>query len=147
MELLLVLAVMSVLFIMTAPAMNTIRGQAALRAARQQFSASLSAARSSAVQKARWATFSVRESTVRVSVRTGVQGTPHLVVAPLDLLSSVGVQVRPLTDTPDSLLFNSRGLLAPTPAHTLRYQLLRHGVADTLCLSPGGIVLPRGCSL
>jgi len=144
---LLVLSVLSVLVLMTIPAMQTLRRQAALRSAREQLTAALSAARSSAVQKARWGTFSLRASTLRVAVRSGLEDTPHLVVAPLDLDASLAVQVRPLEDTPDSLLFNARGLLAPTPAHTLRFQLLREGVADTLCLSPGGIVLPRGCAL
>ena len=78
---------------------------------------------------------------------SGLAGTSVKVLGPVDLLGSVGVSLTPIGGAPTTIAYNARGLLTPTPAGMLRYKLVAGTRADTLCVSPAGIILKKGCTL
>ena len=146
-ELLLVMVIMGVVFALVVPRMTVVRDRTALRAAKQQFTAAVSATRAAATQKGKNATMTMVGSTIGVRVRSGLAGTLTRVLCPLRLDQTLGVTLTPIGGAPNVIEYDTRGLLAPVPDGILRYQLSREGLADTVCISRAGLIRPKGCAL
>lgn len=149
-ELLLVVATLGIMFAMVAPRVTTIREDSTLRAGRQQLSAAFSAARAAALQKGRPSALVINGNEVTVRVRSGLNNSNVRVFGPLRFDVSLGVTLERLGGAPDSIAYNSRGMMSNVIAsgdQTLRYRLRYGTKADTLCISGAGLILPKGCSL
>lgn len=146
-EVLLVVGVAAIMFAMVVPRMTTIKTSSSMRAARQELTAAFSAARASALQKGKISTLTITGSTARVSVLSGLNSTAVSVFGPIQLDTDFGVVLTPLSSSPLTLSFDARGMLTPTPAAVLKYQLTMASSSDTLCISPAGIIMPKGCQL
>ena len=146
-ELMLVVATLAVVFTMVVPRMTIMRDGTALRAGRQQLSAAFAAARAAALQKVKPSTLTLTGNKASVTVLSGLSSTSVKVMGPIDLLNSVGVTLTPIGGAPTTVSYNARGLLTPIPAEVLKYRLSAGGRADTLCITPAGIILKKGCTL
>lgn len=146
-ETLLVMGVAAILFALAVPQIARIKTSTTLRAGHQQLSAAFSAARSASLQKGKTSTLTLDGSTARVSVMSGLNATSVNVFGPVRLDGDLGITLTPIAGAPTSLQFDARGMLSPTPASVLKYQLSTSAGADTLCISPAGVILPVGCQL
>lgn len=146
-EVLLVVGVAAIMFAMVIPRMTTIQTSSSLRAARQELTAAFAAARAAALQKGKTSTLTIDGASARVSVLSGLNGNVVNVFGPIKLDTEFGVGLTALSGSPVTLNFDARGMLTPTPASTLRYRLNIASSSDTLCISPAGIILPKGCQL
>lgn len=146
-EVLLVVGVAAIMFAMVVPRMTTIKNSASMRAARQELSAAFAAARAAALQKGKTSTLTIDGSSARVTVLSGLNGAVVSVFGPIMLDTEFGVALTPLSSAPVSINFDARGQLTPTPASVLKYKLSMASSSDTLCISPAGIIMPKGCQL
>lgn len=146
-EVLLVLGVSAIMFALAIPQMTTIKSSTTLRAGRQQLTAAFAAARAAALQKGKMATLTMVGSTARVSVMSGLDATSVNVFGPVRLDAEFGITLTPVASAPMTVTFDSRGLLTPTPGTVLRYRMAYGSVSDTLCISPAGVIMPKGCQL
>jgi len=146
-EVLLVVGVAAIMFAMVVPRMTTLTTATSLRAARQELSAAFAAARAAALQKGKTSTLTISGSSARVSVLSGLNGTVVSVFGPIKLDTEFGVALTALSSSPVTLNFDARGQLTPTPASVLKYKLSIASSSDTLCISPAGIIMPKGCQL
>ncbi len=148
-EVLLVVGVAAIMFAMVVPRMTTLTTSSSLRAARQQLSAAFAAARAAALQKGKTSTLTISGSSARVTVLSGLNGTVVSVFGPIKLDTEFGVTLTALSSSPVTLNFDARGQLTPTPAAALvyKYKLSIASASDTLCISPAGIIMPKGCQL
>lgn len=146
-EVLLVVGVAAIMFAMVVPRMTTIKTSSSMRAARQELSAAFAAARAAALQKGKTSTLIIDGSSARVTVLSGLNGTVVSVFGPIKLDTEFGVVLTPLSSSPVSINFDARGQLTPTPASVLKYKLSMASSSDTLCISPAGIIMPKGCQL
>jgi type II secretory pathway pseudopilin PulG len=146
-ELIMVVVIMAVTFAMVIPRMTTIKNSSELRAGRQQLTAAFAAARSAALQKGKTATLTITGSVINVSVLSGISFTSTSVLGPIRLDKSLGLTLSAIGSSPTTLVYNARGLLNPTPAAVLKYQISNGTTADTLCISTAGLILPKGCTL
>jgi len=146
-EVLLVVGVAAIMFAMVVPRMTTIKTSTSLRAARQELTAAFAAARAAALQKGKTSTLTIDGSSARVSVQSGLNGTVVSVFGPIKLDTEFGVDLTALAGSPVTLNFDARGMLTPTPASNLKYKLSMASSSDTLCISPAGIIMPKGCQL
>ncbi|MEY4857480.1 MAG: hypothetical protein RL409_2491 [Gemmatimonadota bacterium] len=146
-EVLLVVGVAAIMSAMVVPRMTTIKASSSMRAARQQLTAVFAAARAAALQKGKISTLTLDGSSARVSVQSGLNGTVVNVFGPIKLDTEFGVSLTALSDSPITINFDARGMLTPTPASNLKYQLSTAAASDTLCISPAGIIMPKGCQL
>ncbi len=146
-ELLLVVGVAAIMFAMVVPRMTTIKTSSSLRAGRQELTAAFAAARAAALQKGKTSTLTISGSNTQVSVMSGLNGTAVNVFGPIKLDTEFGISLTPLSSSPVTLNFDARGMLTPTPVAILKYRLSIASSSDTLCISPAGIILPKGCQL
>ena len=144
------LLVVTVLGIMTATAVPRIKEMSArssLRAARQELTAAFAAARTAAFQKGKTATLTLASNTANVTVLSGLVGSSIQVFGPIKLDKALSVTLTPLSGAPTTVLFDSRGLVTPTPLGAVtKYKLAYKTYADTLCITGAGIILPRNCT-
>ena len=146
-ETLLVMGVAAIMFAIVVPRMTTLTSSTSMRAARQELAAAFAAARGAALQKGKTSTLTITGSSARVSVLSGLNGTVVSVFGPIKLDTEFGVSLTPLASSPVTLSFDARGQLTPTPASVLMYKLSTASSSDTLCISPAGIIMPKGCQL
>ena len=146
-EVLLVVGVAAIMFAMVVPRFETISTSSSMRAARQELIAVFAAARAAALQKGKISTLTLNGSSASVSVQSGLNGTVVNVLGPVKLDTEFGVALTALSGSPATLNFDARGMLTPTPASNLKYRLSTASSSDTLCISPAGIIMPKGCQL
>ena len=92
-------------------------------------------------------TLTIDGSSARVSVQSGLNGNVVSVFGPIKLDTEFGITLTPLVSSPLTLNFDARGMLTPTPVANLKYKLSIASSSDTLCISPAGIIMPKGCQL
>lgn len=146
-ELLIVVAIAGTLFALAVPKIAGARDGAAKRAARQELSAAFAATRAAALQKGKTATLTLTSTSATVAVLSGMAATSTTVYGPIRFNTTLNATIEAMGGSPTSISYNARGLLTPTPAGTLRYKVTVGTQRDTVCLSPAGIILPKGCSL
>lgn len=145
-QLLVVIALMGAIMLRVAPRISELKQRASLRAARQELIAALSAAQESAMQKGKTATFAISSNTISVTALSGLTGNTVNVLGPIRF-ADFGATIAPLSPAPSSLTFDARGLVSPATTQTNSYVLTASGGADTVCVTGGGLVLPKGCVL
>jgi prepilin-type N-terminal cleavage/methylation domain-containing protein len=146
-ELLIVVAVAAIVFMLAVPKIAVTRDGAGRRAARSQLVAAFAATRSAALQKGKQASLALTPSTAKVTVLTGLAGTEFTAWGPIEFTSTLGAKIEALDGAATTISYNARGMLTPTPAGTLKYELTVGAMKDTVCISTAGIIMPKGCKL
>ena len=139
-EMMVVVAMISIMVAIATPRIRTLRDRSNLRAARDEVATALAVARSAAVQKGITATFIARHDSVRVALAAGL-GQVILPSRPLDKL--YGVELRP-ADADTAMTFDSRGFVPDRTGQT-KYYLTVATLKDSVCVSRLGIVTKMGC--
>jgi Tfp pilus assembly protein FimT len=146
-ETLVVVSLLGLMYVLVGPRLSAIREQSALRASRQELSSAFAAARAAALQKGKTATLTMTSVSASVSVLSGLTGNPVQIYGPLKFDKELNATLSALNGAAMAVSFNARGLLSPMPAGISRYRLSSGTRADTICISPAGIILPRDCQL
>lgn len=142
-----VVAIAAAVFALAVPKIGDARDGASRRAARQELSAAFAATRAAAMQKGKTATLTLTSNSASVAVLSGMAGTSVTVWGPIRFNTSLNATIEPLNGATTSIAYNARGMLTPTPVSTLKYRVTVGTKRDTLCISPAGIILPKGCQL
>jgi prepilin-type N-terminal cleavage/methylation domain-containing protein len=146
-ELLIVVVIAAALFAIAVPKIGAARDGASRRAARQELSAAFAATRAAALQKGKTATLTLTSTSATVAVQSGLAGNAVTVWGPIRFDKSLSATIEALNGAPTSVSYNARGLLTPTPVGTQKYRVTVGALRDTVCISPAGIILPKGCQL
>ncbi len=146
-ELMIVLAVSAIMVGFAIPNVFMSRDSSARRAARQELAAAFAATRAAALQKGKLATLTLTSNSATVSVMSGMAGSAVVVLGPVRFNTSLMALIDPLDGAPSTIQYNARGMMTPTPVSTQRYQVTVGMLKDTVCISPAGIILPKGCAL
>lgn len=145
-QLLVVIALMGAIMWRVAPTIASLKQRSALRAARMELVAAFAAAQEAAMQKGKTATLTMAGNVITVTALSGLTGNTVTVLGPIRM-AEFGASVAPLSPAPSSLSFDARGLVTPATTATSSYVVTVSGGADTVCVSGGGLVLPKGCVL
>lgn len=145
-ELLLVIVLLGAIMFRVVPTVRDLKDRSALRAARMELVAAFAAAQEAALQKGKVATLTMAGSVVTVTALSGLTGNTVPILGPIRF-SEFGATLTPLASAPSVVSFDARGLITPATTTTRSYLLALPGRADTVCISGGGLVLPKGCAL
>ncbi|MBL0938680.1 MAG: type II secretion system protein [Gemmatimonadaceae bacterium] len=146
-ELVVTIMLVALVALLAIPPIQMLKERTALQAARRQLMAGFDAARAAAMQKGKVSTVSLRSSRLNVTALSGLTGNTVRILGPLDFSISFGATVTPIGGSPDSIVYDARGLSTPIGTGTRRYRLAVGGRADTICVSAAGLVLNRQCVL
>ena len=146
-ELLIVIAILSVVYLRLVPIISEIKARSALRATRQELVAAFGAARAAALQKGRVATLALTSTGVSVSVLNASSGTASTIFGPIAFNSQFGTVLNALSNAPTAVAFDPRGLVTPALTTVSKYRISLGSWADTVCISGSGMLLRRGCRL
>jgi prepilin-type N-terminal cleavage/methylation domain-containing protein len=149
-ELMLVTFVAGVVMMFSVTPLMRARDRQAVRAARQQISATVAAARAAALQRGRTGRFTVRGDTVTALVDTAGPGMPvsgtFVVLAPHALDTEFGVRVTLRTSADAVIAYDARGLANPRLSGRIARLIVTKGTAkDSVCFSTLGQILRNGC--
>jgi len=145
-EVLLVIAIIGITLTFASPRIGEIRARSSLRAARQVLSSAFAAARASALQKGKTSTLTLTSTSASVSVLSGLSGNAVTILGPLRFDKDLGSSLTAVSGGM-TVSFDARGLVTPMPATISKYRLANGIYADTVCISPAGIILPKTCAL
>ncbi|HUF65468.1 MAG TPA: GspH/FimT family pseudopilin [Gemmatimonadaceae bacterium] len=134
-ELLAALAFMSILLVIGAPKLLTLRDRGAVRSAKQQVSGYLAAARATAMREGTAASFHASGDTVWVSAENTAGGTA-IVGSAIPLSSEFAVSLAAGANT---VRFNSRGFATNLAANQV-FRVTRAGFSDSICVSRLGTI-------
>lgn len=146
-EIFVVIAILAVIYVMIGPRIAELRSRSSLRAARQELSSAIAAARAAALQKGKTATLTLASNTATVTVLSGLAGGSVQILGPIRFDKTLNSTLTALSGAPTSIAFDARGLVSPVPTGISKYRLANGVYADTVCVSAAGIILPRGCTL
>ena len=146
-ELLIVIAILSVVYLRLLPIISEIKARTALRATRQELMSAFSAARSAALQKGRVATLTLTSTGASVSVLNASSGIAATIFGPISFNSQFGTVLNALSSAPTAVAFDPRGLVTPALTTVSKYRISIGSWADTVCISGSGMPLRRGCQL
>ena len=150
-EILTAVAVIAIGMTFGLPRLIDARASAELQAAKNRVIATIGAARAAAVQRSATSQFRVRRNTIAVTVsRDGANTAFDTVVAAADMEATFGV--RAAVTPKDSIAYSPRGAaLGSVGRHAQKIVLVRQGgtrqFQDSICVTPFGLVLPKGCRL
>lgn len=144
-ELLAVMAFVSVLAVFAAPRFTTLSERSALRSARQQVEAAIATARASAIQKGRQSTFYVMGN--RIGVRTVINdaGSTTNTLQPIALDSLYGITLSRAGGADTTIVFSPRGFASPRLTGVGRYRLTLGSRVDSTCVSVIGQIIGQRC--
>jgi type II secretory pathway pseudopilin PulG len=145
-EVLLVIAIIGITLTFASPRISEIRSRNSLRGARNVLSSAFAAARASALQKGKTSTLTLTATSASVSVLSGLNGNPVVILGPLRFDKDLGSSLSAVSGAM-TVSFDARGLVTPMPAGISKYRLANGIYADTVCISPAGIILSKTCSL
>jgi Tfp pilus assembly protein FimT len=146
-EIMVVVSVLGLMYLLVGPRISAVQEQNSLRAARQQLSSAFATARAAALQKGKTATLTMSPISASVSVLSGLTGNPVLIYGPLRFDKELNSTLSALNGAAMTVSFDARGLVTPIPVGISRYRLTSGTRADTICISPAGIILPSDCAL
>ena len=146
-ELLIVIAILSVVYLRLLPIISEIKARTALRATRQELMSAFSAARAAALQKGRVATLTLTSTGASVSVLNASSGIAATIFGPISFNSQFGTVLNTLSSAPTAVAFDPRGLVTPALTTVSKYRISIGSWADTVCISGSGMPLRRGCQL
>lgn len=143
-ELLIVLMIVGGLMFFALPKFSGLQERNQLAAARDEIAAALATARAAAVQKGRSATLRLSGNQIWVTVVTSANGATATVV-PMKSMKELYNVTLAATDT--AITYDMRGFATPRLASTGIFRIVGASRRDSLCITPAGQIMPRGCSL
>ena len=146
-EMLVVVSICGLTTALVAPNLATARDGAGRRAAHQVLEGAIAATRAAALQKGKTASLTIANNTATVTVLSGMASSSVTVMGPVRFTSAFNATIEVLNGSTTTIAYNARGLLTPTPAGPLIYRVNVGATRDTVCVSPAGVILSRGCSL
>ena len=137
-EILIVIAIMSIVLAMALPKMGNMNDRNQIRSAKDGIAARISAARASAIATGRTSTFYLAADTMRFTTGTGAaeanKGTT------INLYKQFGVTV---TSSAVTIPFDGRGMTSGSGQKVI---FTRGSLTDSLCISPIGLINRHGCA-
>lgn len=146
-EVLLVIAIIGITLTFASPRIAEIRARSSLRGSRQLLSSAFAAARAAALQKGKTSTLTLTASSATVSVLSGLTGNAVTILGPLRFDKGLSSSLSAVGGASMTVSFDARGVVTPMPASISKYRLANGVYADTVCISPAGIILPKTCQL
>lgn len=140
-ELMIVIVLVGILTIATAPTGRRIMVNNAMRSAKQEVAATLAVARASAIHNGRPTRFVRTSNVVHVRLETGTQF--DTVGVPLD----VSEHRVSLAMSPDTIRFDPRGFAPGIGSAYQTIQLSRAGRTDSVCVTRFGRIITEGTCL
>ncbi len=139
-ELLLVIVIMGVVMMVTAPKLRGITTNVNLRGASQELTTRLVIARQTAIRRGSVAVLHVANDKAWLMVDN--KGTQSVVGDTLRFVDKYHVYV---TATLDSIRYNPRGFASLGSTQT--FTIVKDGVTEQVCVTGMGMMLGRGCQL
>lgn len=144
-EMVIVVVMVGMLSIFAIPKFTVIAESNKITAAREEIAAAIATARAAAVQKGRTATLWFSSNQMWVTVVTSNAGATTTVVPLKSFTTLYNVSVTPPAS---SITFDMRGFLSPRlPAPMGVFRIVGRARRDSVCVTPVGQIMPRGCSL
>lgn len=137
-EMMVVIAMISIMVAVATPRIRSLRDRSNLRAARDEVATAFALARSAAVQKGITATITLRGDSVSVVNSSGQQ-----VLAPRALKNLYGATLQPAA-ADQTIQFDARGFAMNRAAQT-SYTINAGSLSATVCISKLGLVTKMGC--
>ena len=137
-ELMVVIAMMSIMVAVATPRIRSLRDRSNLRAARDEVATAFALARSAAVQKGITATITLTNDVVSVQTSAGQQ-----VLAPRNLKDLYGADLDPAAGD-QAIAFDARGF-AMNRSGSTKYVVSAGALSATVCVSKLGLVTKMGC--
>ena len=143
-EIMVVVSIIGVMMIVSAPRISKIKDRTNLRAARDEIVSGLATARSAAVQKGVTATFYMRGDTVQVKLGTvAAEGQQILPARPLSDLYDAHVVSADASDV--TIAYDTRGFAQRSITTQATYRVTVGSLTDSVCVSKLGLVSKTGC--
>ena len=139
-ELLLVIVVMGVIMMVTAPKLRGITTNINVRGASQELTTRIAIARQTAIRRGSVAVLHVANDKAWLMVDN--KGTQSVVGDTLRFVDKYNTYV---TATIDSIRYNARGFANMGTTQT--FTVVKDGVTERVCVTGAGLMLGRGCSL
>jgi len=148
MELLIVVVIVGVLAIMTAPRIKSARDGYSVNAARERVTAAVAAARAAAIHTGRESLFWTSGQYISIWTMNPTTGS-WVIHTPLQHIGSShdGVQLQLGGSGWSYVWFEPRGLTKYKPGSTTVFRLVGSAKKDSVCVSRLGQILPRSCIL
>jgi Tfp pilus assembly protein FimT len=141
---LIVVVMVGMLTLIAIPKFSVIVERNKLTAAREEIAAAIATARAAAVQKGRTSTLWFSGNTMWVTVVTSNSGSTTTVVPVKSFSTLYNVSV---AAPASSITFDMRGFLNPRLGSTGIFRIAGSTRRDSVCITPAGQIMPRGCSL
>jgi prepilin-type N-terminal cleavage/methylation domain-containing protein len=155
-ELLMVMALLSVVLAMVMPKFHSVQARANVRSAKQTVAAQLATARAAAIRRGYPARVTTNGNTIQISIADSV-GAYTALSNTIDLGEQYKVDLSTCpeggtcTTGGTTLDFDPRGFatgVSTVQRYVIDMQAGRYSArSDTVCVSRMGVVLPRGCNL
>jgi prepilin-type N-terminal cleavage/methylation domain-containing protein len=146
-EVLIVVVILGAIWYRLLPTISELKARSALRASRLQLTAMFAAARAAALQKGQPAWVVIDPDGASVKTAGNADGKTVTLLGPVLFGRNYGTALNTMEAAPDTVTFDSRGLVTPATAAVYHYRLSNAKWADTVCVSGSGLVLTRGCVL
>ena len=148
MEILIVVVIVGVLSIMTAPRIKSARDSYSVGAARERVTAAVAAARAAAIHSGRESLFLTSGQYISVWTKNPTTGFWQQQL-PMQNIGSAhdGVQLQLAGSGWSYVWFEPRGLTKYRPSSTTVFRLVGSTKRDSVCVSRLGQILPRSCIL
>ena len=143
-EMLIVVVMVGALTLFAIPKFAVLVDRNKLSAAREEITAAIATARSSAIQKGRTATLRISNNQMWVTVGNA-NGIGTMTVVPTKSLSSMYNVSLTASDT--TIVYDIRGFANPRLATTGKFVLVKGSRRDSVCITTTGQIMPRRCSL
>jgi prepilin-type N-terminal cleavage/methylation domain-containing protein len=146
-EMMMVIVIISGLTLFSLPKFHALEERSRLASARQELQAAIATARAAAIQKGRTAQVVIVGNALTVRVTIDNAGTTKTLLNRIQLDSVYKVTVTPSAPADSLLTFDMRGFLRPRLGATEIYHIVGASKRDSVCITTGGQIMPRSCSL
>jgi type II secretory pathway pseudopilin PulG len=148
MEILIVVVIVGVLSIMTAPRIKSARDSYSVNAARERVTAAVAAARAAAIHTGRESLFLTSGQYISVWTKNPTTGFWQQQLTMQHIGSTHdGVQLQLGGSGWSYVWYEPRGLTLYKPSATTVFRLVGSTKRDSVCVSRMGQILPRSCTL
>jgi Tfp pilus assembly protein FimT len=141
---LIVVVMVGMLTLIAIPKFSVVVERNKLTAAREEIASAIATARAAAVQKGRTSTLWFSGNTMWVTVLTSSGGATTTVVPVKSFSTLYNVSVTPPAS---SITFDMRGFVYPPLPPPSVFRIVGSSKRDSVCITPTGQIMPRGCSL
>jgi Tfp pilus assembly protein FimT len=144
---LIVVSIIGLLSMLSLPKFKGLAESNRLTSAREELAAAIATARAAAVQKGRTATLFLSGNQMWVTVVTNSAGSTTTIVPVKSFSTLYNVSVSPKDAALTSITFDGRGFATPRLSSTGVFRINGTSKRDSLCITPAGQLMPRGCQL